>query len=128
MENIDIKLRYSKEELSEFEALIKLKLKKANDELQFIKDTLNRSKEFGTEGTVGNVKVLEDGADTIEKESLHQLAARQQKFIKNLNNALVRIKNGTYGVCKDTGELIPKERLRAVHHTTQTIEAKLKRR
>ena len=128
MENIDVKLRYSKEELKEFEALIRAKLDKAYEELQFIKDALNRSKEFGTEGTVGNVKVLEDGADTIEKESLHQLAARQQKFIKNLNNALIRIKNGTYGVCKDTGVLIPKERLRAVPHTTQTIEAKMRRR
>ena len=68
---------------------------------------------------------MEDGADTMEKESMNQLAARQQKFIINLENALVRIKNGTYGVCSVTGKLISKERLRAVPHTTQSIEAKL---
>ena len=68
---------------------------------------------------------MEDGADTSEKESMSQLAARLQKFATQLENALIRIKNGTYGVCIDTGKLIPKERLRAVPHTQQTIEAKL---
>ena len=75
--------------------------------------------------TFGNVKTLEDGADTAEKEQLSQLAARQQKFINNLENALIRIKNGTYGICVDTGKLISKERLRAVPHTMHSIEAKL---
>ena len=121
------KTRYSREELVEFEELILSKIEKAKKELDFIKSTLNKSNDSGTDDSVGNVKVLEDGADTAEKESLSQLAARQQKFLKNLQDALVRIKNGTYGVCVDTGKLIPKERLRAVPHTMHSIEAKLNR-
>ena len=117
--------RYSADELQEFEELINSKLKKAKEELKYIKNTITRSDDSGTDGTSGNVKVLEDGADTMEKESMNQLAARQQKFIINLENALVRIKNGTYGICSGTGKLISKERLRAVPHTTQSIEAKL---
>ena len=81
--------------------------------------------ESGMDASSTYAKVMEDGADTAEKESLSQLAARQQKFINNLENALIRIKNGTYGVCVDTGKLIPKERLRAVPHTMHCIEAKL---
>ena len=77
---------------------------------------------------LGLENVLEDGADTAEKENLSQLAARQQKFINNLENALIRIKNGTYGICSVTGRLITKERLRAVPHTTLSIEAKLKQK
>ncbi len=119
------KTRYSAEELVEFQELITQKLDKAKQELNYIRATITRSADSGTDGTVGNVKVLEDGADTMEKENMNQLAARQQKFIKNLENALIRIKNGTYGVCSETGKLIPKERLRAVPHTTQSIEAKL---
>lgn len=118
--------RYSDEELKEFETLINEKLEKARGELKILKDTLNRSNDEGTDSTSGNTKLLEDGADTAEKENISQLAARQQKFINNLENALVRIKNGTYGVCSVTGKLISKERLRAVPHTTQSIEAKLK--
>ncbi|WMN12522.1 TraR/DksA C4-type zinc finger protein [Marivirga salinae] len=119
------KTRYSADELKEFEELITSKLNKAKEELKYIKSTITRSGDSGTDGTSGNVKVLEDGADTMEKESMNQLAARQHKFIVNLENALVRIKNGTYGVCSVTGKLISKERLRAVPHTTQSIEAKL---
>ena len=119
------KTRYSEEELKEFEALINEKLEKAHNELDFIKETLNRSNDSGTDSTAGTLKVLEDGADTAEKENLSQLAARQQKFINNLDNALIRIKNGTYGICSVTGKLISKERLRAVPHTTSSIEAKL---
>jgi RNA polymerase-binding transcription factor DksA len=119
--------RYSEDELKEFETLINEKLVKAREELLTLKQTLNKSNDSGTDSTSGgNTKVLEDGADTAEKEHLSQLAARQQKFIINLENALIRIKNGTYGVCVDTGRLIPKERLMAVPHTTQSIEAKLK--
>ena len=121
----NVKTRYTSEELVEFEELITQKLEKAKQELNYIKATITRSVDSGTDGTVGNVKVLEDGADTMEKENMNQLAARQQKFIKNLENALIRIKNGTYGICSETGKLIPKERLRAVPHTTQSIEAKL---
>ena len=120
--------KYSEEELQEFETLITEKLEKAKTELTYIKESLSRRNDSGTDTTSGNTKVLEDGADTAEKESLSQLAARQQKFISQLENALIRIKNGTYGVCVDTGKLIPKERLRAVPHTMHSIEAKLSKR
>ncbi len=119
------KKKYSDEELKEFEGLIMEKMEKAKKELNYIKETLSRSNDSGTDNTSGTSKLLEDGADTMEKESLSQLAARQQKFINNLENALIRIKNGTYGVCVDTGKLISKERLRAVPHTMHSIEAKL---
>jgi RNA polymerase-binding transcription factor DksA len=122
----DERTRYSEEELKEFEALIMRKLDKAREEYKILKDTLNRNNDEGTDATSGgNTKVLEDGAETAEKENLSQLAARQQKYITNLENALIRIKNGTYGICSVTGKLIPKERLIAVPHTTQSIEAKM---
>jgi len=121
------KQAYSASELIEFEELINLKLSKAKGELQNLKSTLSKDAESGSDGTSAYAKVLEDGADTSEKESMSQLAARQQKFISNLENALIRIKNGTYGVCIDTGVLIPKDRLRSVPHTMHCIEAKLNR-
>lgn len=121
-------LRYSKEELKEFEEIIIEKLTNARKEVAFIKETLSRRNDSGTDNTASPSKVLEDGADTAEKESLNQLASRQLKFIQQLENALIRIKNGTYGVCIQTGKLIPKERLRAVPHTQHTIEAKLQRK
>jgi RNA polymerase-binding transcription factor DksA len=122
----DDRTRYSEDELKEFEALINRKLDKAREEFHILKETLNRNNDAGTDATSGgNTKVLEDGAETAEKENLSQLAARQQKYIMNLENALVRIKNGTYGICTVTGKLIPKERLIAVPHTTQSIEAKM---
>lgn len=122
----DDRTRYSDEELKEFEVLIKGKLEKARDEFKLLKETLNRNNDEGTDSTSGgNTKVLEDGAETAEKENLSQLAARQLKYITNLENALVRIKNGTYGICTVTGKLISKERLIAVPHTTQSIEAKM---
>jgi RNA polymerase-binding transcription factor DksA len=120
------KTRYSDDELKEFQVLINRKLEKAREEYKILKETLNRNNDEGTDATSGgNTKVLEDGAETAEKENLSQLAARQQKYITNLENALVRIKNGTYGICSVTGKLISKERLIAVPHTTQSIEAKL---
>lgn len=119
---------YSTSELQEFEELIHQKLEKAKKELQNLKSTLSKDDDSGTDTTSAYAKILEDGADTAEKESMSQLAARQQKFINNLENALVRIKNGTYGICVDTGKLIPKERLRAVPHTMHCIEAKLNRK
>src|SRR6478752_3486958 len=121
------KLRYSDEELKEFEQLIADKLDRARKELNFIKETLSRRNDSGTDNTASSSKLLEDGADTAEKESLNQLASRQLKFIQQLENALIRIKNGTYGVCIGTGKLIPKERLRAVPHTQHSIEAKNQR-
>lgn len=120
------KTRYSDDELKYFQSLIDKKLLKAKEEFKVLKDTLNRTNDEGTDSTSGgNTKVLEDGAETAEKENLSQLAARQLKYITNLENALVRIKNGTYGICSVTGKLISKERLEAVPHTTQSIEAKM---
>ena len=122
-----IKNRYTKKELKEFEKIILDKIEQATKELEFIKESLLRTNVAGTDTTQGALKTLEDGDDTLEKENLSQLAGRQQKFINNLQNALIRIKNGTYGICKDSGKLISKARLKAVPHATQSIEAKLKR-
>ncbi|MDN3668729.1 TraR/DksA family transcriptional regulator [Echinicola jeungdonensis] len=119
------KTSYSKEELKEFEELINNKLSVAKEELNMLKESLSKKNDSGTDFTAATSKLLEDGADTLERESLSQLAARQQKFIINLEKALIRIKNGTYGVCVDTGKLISKERLKAVPHTMHSIEAKL---
>ena len=119
------KTAYSKDELKEFEQIILQKLAVAKEELHTMKDTMSKKNDSGTDYTASTSKLLEDGADTLERESMSQLAARQQKFVFNLENALIRIKNGTYGVCVDTGKLISKERLRAVPHTMHSIEAKL---
>jgi DnaK suppressor protein len=119
---IEQKTRYSSEELKEFEVLITGKLEDIRAELNYIRETLSKRNDSGTDGSS---KLMEDGADSSEKESMNQLAARLFKFSQQLENALIRVKNGTYGVCVDTGKLIPKERLRAVPHTQQTIEAKL---
>lgn len=123
-----IKTKYTLKELKKFEKLIQEKMDDAKNELEFIKESLVRKNLSGTDSTQGALKTLEDGADTMEKESLSQLAGRQQKFIINLEKALIRIKNGTYGICKDSGKLIDKKRLMAVPHATQSIEAKLKKR
>jgi RNA polymerase-binding transcription factor DksA len=120
------KTRYSDAELQEFKQLIKKKLEDARIELTHLQNTLNHSNEHGTDDTASTFKVLEDGSDTLAKEEAGQLAGKQQKFIEQLENALIRIENKTYGLCRVTGKLIPKERLRAVPHTTQSIEAKLK--
>ena len=113
----------STEELKEFEDLINAKLAKSRDELNYLKSSIMREDAAESRNSAGN---LEDGASSMEKEQLNQLAARAQKFIADLERALFRIKNGTYGVCKDTGKLISKERLRAVPHTQQSMEAKMK--
>jgi RNA polymerase-binding transcription factor DksA len=118
------KTKYTEKELKEFEALINEKLDMAHAELNTLKASLTRDSDDSGD-YFSSVKTLEDGADTAEKEQLSQLAGRQQKFINNLENALVRIKNGTYGICIDTGKLISKERLRAVPHTQHSIAAKM---
>ncbi len=120
------KLRYSDEELVEFEKIILDKLNKAKTELEYIKESLSRKNDESTDNTINNINTLEDSAEALEKENLNQLAGRQVKFIQQLDAALVRIKNKTYGVCVDTGKLIAKERLKAVPHTRHSIEAKLK--
>jgi RNA polymerase-binding transcription factor DksA len=119
------KNRYSEEELKEFRDLINKKLDVAREEFNTLQRQLRDGNENGTDNTNNNYLTLDDGADTFEKENLTQLAGRLKKFINNLEAALVRVENGTYGVCKVTGKLIPKERLRAVPHTTMSIEAKL---
>jgi RNA polymerase-binding transcription factor DksA len=119
------KTAYSQDELKEFEVIILQKLSIAKEELHSLKETLSKKNDSGTDYTASTSKLLEDGADTLERESMSQLAARQQKFVANLENALIRIKNGTYGICVDTGKLIAKERLKAVPHTMHSIEAKL---
>ena len=123
-QNIE-KTRYSDEELKEFRQIIVKKLDDATKELANLQDTLNNFNNNGTDDTASTFKVLEDGSDTLAKEEAGQLAARQKKFIEQLQNALIRIENKTYGICRVTGKLIPKERLRAVPHTTQSIEAKM---
>jgi len=119
---------YTESELSEFEAIIHKKLASTKSEIEFISDTLSRKDDNGTDSTAVGSKTLEDGADMREKERLSQSSGRLKKFASQLEAALIRIKNGTYGTCIDTGKLIPAERLRAVPHTKQTIEAKLARK
>ncbi|WP_374950025.1 TraR/DksA family transcriptional regulator [Mucilaginibacter sp.] len=118
--------RYSESDLSEFKNLINHKIVIAKEELESLSASLQSTNPNGTDDTGGTYKNLEDGAATLEKESIHQLAGRQKKFIEQLEAALIRIANKTYGICRSTGQLIPKERLMAVPHTTQSIEAKLR--
>lgn len=120
------KTRYSDSELKEFKELLLDKLASAKEELNSLATSLSSPNANGTDDTAGTYKTLEDGSATLEKEQINQLAARQKKFIEQLEAALVRIENKTYGICRETGKLIPKERLRAVPHTTLTMEAKLK--
>jgi RNA polymerase-binding transcription factor DksA len=115
-------VRYSREELEEFEVIIDKKLEQSRMELEHIKDSLSKIDDTSQRGN------FEDGVESHEKEHLMQLAARTQKFISDLERAKFRIKNGTYGICIETGNLIPKDRLRAVPHTQQCIEVKLKKR
>lgn len=120
------KTHYSDSELQEFKEIILEKIRIAREELSALTSTLSNSDANGTDDTAGTYKTLEDGSATLEKEQVNQLAARQKKFIDNLEAALVRIENKTYGVCRETGKLIQKERLKAVPHTTLSIEAKNK--
>ncbi len=120
------KTRYSESDLQEFKGLLLDKLRSAKEELNALATSLSSPNANGTDDTAGTYKTLEDGSATLEKEQINQLAARQKKFIEQLEAALVRIENKTYGVCRETGRLIPKERLRAVPHTTLSMEAKLR--
>ncbi len=117
------RIKYSKEELLEFEELLQSKLNTAQKELDLCVDASSKRKSEDISGGNGALS-FDNGSETLAKESLQQQAARQSKYIRNLENALVRIKNGTYGVCLVTGELIQKDRLRIVPHTTMSIEAK----
>ena len=116
------KLRYSDAELQEFKELILEKLEQAQKEYDDLKSSMVNSND--TADTSPTFKVLEEGANTLNKESLVQLANRQLSFIQKLKAALIRIENKTYGVCRETGKLIPKERLRLVPHATLSVDAK----
>ena len=116
--------RYSDAELAEFKSLILEKLEVARHDYEQLRASITRSADNDTEDTSPTFKVLEEGAMTLSKEEVERLAAHQLKFIKNLDMALVRIEHKTYGICKTTGKLIPRERLLRVPHATECIEAK----
>ena len=118
------KTRYSDAELEEFRAIILEKLELAKRDYEMLKSGITNSDGNDTADTSPTFKVLEEGASTWSKEEAGRLAQRQMKFIQNLQAALIRIENKTYGICRETGKLIPKERLRAVPHATLSIEAK----
>lgn len=121
-------VRYSDSELNEFRQLIEEKIKNAKADYELLRATLTHTEGNGTDDTSPTFKVLEEGATTLSKEESARLAAHQLKFIRNLEMALIRIENKTYGICKTTEKLIPKERLMRVPHATECIEAKEKRR
>lgn len=118
------KTRFSDSELEEFKTLINSKLKEAQEDLNLLKGSLSHTDDHGTNDTGRTFNMMEDGSDTLSREEIAQLASRQEKFIQSLHNALVRIENKTYGICRVTGKLIRKERLMLVPHATLSIEAK----
>ena len=121
--NTSEKTRYSDEELAEFKALILERLAQARKDLELLQETVASGND--SDDTAPTFKILEEGAAVLSKEENSALAVRQIKYIKNLENALIRIENKTYGICRVTGKLIPKERLRAVPHATLSVEAKM---
>src|SRR5699024_2459850 len=118
------KKRFSDAELEEFRALINEKIDKTNEQLELIKSAYKNDSNNGTDDTSPTFKAFDEGSEVMSKEANSQLAIRQEKFIRDLRNALVRIENKTYGICRVTGKLINKERLRLVPHATLSIEAK----
>jgi len=127
METEAKKTRYSDSELQEFKEIILKKLEKAKSDLKMLTEAYINNNEHGTNDTSPTFKVLEEGNAVLTKEENSKLAARQEKFIQNLEMALIRIENKTYGICRETGKLISKERLRSVPHATLSIDAKLNR-
>ena len=119
------KTRYTDEELNEFREIITEKLEKAREDLKMLTDAYSHANEHDTADTSPTFKVLEEGYQVLSKEENSRLASRQQKFINSLENALIRIENKSYGICRVTGQLIPKERLRSVPNATLSIDAKL---
>lgn len=120
----DIKVRYSDKDLEEFRVLIENKIEKARQDLDLLKSSYKNDGNNGTDDTSPTFKAFEEGSETMSREANTQLALRQEKFIRDLKNALVRIENKTYGICRVTGKLINKERLKLVPHATLSIEAK----
>jgi len=125
MQTEQTKTKYNDIELDAFKKLIDEKIRAAREELNELAGSLSSANSNGDDAAIAG-KTLEDGSATYEKEQTNQLAARQKKFIEQLEAALLRIQNKTYGICRGTGKLIPAERLRAVPHTTMSMEAKLK--
>ena len=121
---VEEKLRYSDADLAEFKEIIVNKIEKAKADLELIKSAYMNDLNNGTDDTSPTFKAFEEGSETMSKEANSQLAIRQEKFIRDLKNALIRIENKTYGICKVTGKLISKERLKIVPHATMSIEAK----
>ena len=121
---VEEQIRFSDADLAEFKALIQAKLEKAKNDLELIKSAYMNDLNNGTDDTSPTFKAFEEGSETMSKEANSQLAIRQEKFIRDLKNALIRIENKTYGLCKVTGKLISKERLKIVPHATMSIEAK----
>jgi RNA polymerase-binding transcription factor DksA len=117
-------VRYSDKDLAEFKAIIEEKIHQAKTDLELIESTFKNDSNNGTDDTSPTFKAFEEGSETMSKEANVQLAIRQEKFIRDLKNALLRIENKTYGVCRVTGKLIQKERLKLVPHATLSIEAK----
>jgi DnaK suppressor protein len=122
----DVKLKYSKEDLQEFKAIIEKKIARAEEDLALLKAAFKNDSNNGTDDTSHSFKSFDEGSEVMNKEANVQLAIRQEKFIRDLNNALLRIENNVYGVCRVTGKLIQKERLKLVPHATLSIEAKRK--
>ena len=118
------KERYSDEDLAEFKALIQEKINSANKQLEMYKSAYMNDSSNGTDDTSPTFKAFDEGSETMSKEANSQLAIRQEKFIRDLKSALIRIENKTYGICRVTGKLIKKERLKLVPHATLSIEAK----
>lgn len=121
-----LKTRYTDEELEEFRQIILAKLEKAKEDLKLLTEAYTSVNDNDINDTSPTFKVLEEGYQVMSKEENSSLAARQQKFINALENALIRIENKTYGICRATGKLISKERLRSVPHATLSIDAKLR--
>jgi DnaK suppressor protein len=121
---VEEKMRYSDADLAEFKDLIIKKIEKAQSDLELIKSAYMNDLNNGTDDTSPTFKAFEEGSETMSKEANSQLAIRQEKFIRDLKNALFRVENKTYGVCKVTGKLISKDRLKIVPHATMSIEAK----
>ncbi len=118
--------RYSDVELGRFKKLILKKMDSAQKDLKLLKDSYSNASSNGTDDTYSSFKSFEEGSQTLSKESNTMLAARQEKFIRDLKNALIRVENKTYGICRETGKLISKKRLMLVPHATLSIEAKNK--
>ena len=116
--------RYSDKDLAEFKELIEGKISEARKDLEMLRDSLSYNDDHGTNDTSPSFKMMEDGSETLSREETAQLAVRQEKFISSLEAALIRIENKTYGICRATGNLIRKERLRLVPHATLSISAK----